>query len=349
VDSVVEPATRLPASVADAVVVAGASAGGVEALIAFVGSLPAPTRHAVCVVLHVSPAGTSVMADILRRSSRMPVHSAADGEALLAGHVYVAPPDHHLEVEPGRIRLTQAPRENGHRPAIDTTMRTAAVSYGGAAVGVILSGSRDDGTAGLRAIKSRGGFTVVQEPAEALYRGMPESAIAHVEIDAVLPIADMAGWLAALKPSGPPAKPTPDPLQPPMQEQGIPLTAEPPREDAAGTRFTCPDCGGVLFEQKEHGLTRFRCSVGHVYSLEALADEQSRHIEGALWPAVRVLEDRRELLGRMARRAGRDGDHRSAQSFVDEAAALDRRAAVIRDAILASRPAIVADESEAAS
>jgi two-component system, chemotaxis family, protein-glutamate methylesterase/glutaminase len=182
--------------VADSVLVVGASAGGVEALSTFVGALPANTRQAVCVVLHVSPKGTSAMPSILGRAGRLPVHNPADGDPLLGGHIYVAPPDHHLEVEPGRVRLTQAPRENGHRPAIDVTMRTAAEAYNDAVVGFVLSGSRDDGTAGLMAIKRRGGAAVVQDPEEALYPDMPSNAIAHVEVDAILPLAHMASWLA---------------------------------------------------------------------------------------------------------------------------------------------------------
>jgi two-component system chemotaxis response regulator CheB len=184
------------APVADGVIVVGASAGGVEALVGFVRGLPDDTRQAVCVILHVSPAGTSAMPNILGRAARLPVHSPADGDPLLGGHIYVAPPDHHLELELGRVRLTQAPRENGHRPAIDTTMRSAALAYDGAVVGFVLSGSRDDGTAGLLAIKQHGGAAVVQDPDEALYPGMPRSAIDHVDVDAVLPLAQMAPWLA---------------------------------------------------------------------------------------------------------------------------------------------------------
>jgi two-component system chemotaxis response regulator CheB len=185
-----------PSGMADGVVVVGASAGGVEALVTFVGSLPRETDQAICVVLHVSPAGTSAMPEILARASALPVHGPVDGEPLLAGHVYVAPPDHHLELERAAVRLTRAPREHGHRPAVDATMRSAAQAYGAAVVGVVLSGSGDDGTAGLLAIKRRGGAAVAQEPAEALHRGMPESAIARAGVDAVLPLAEMAGWLA---------------------------------------------------------------------------------------------------------------------------------------------------------
>jgi two-component system, chemotaxis family, protein-glutamate methylesterase/glutaminase len=182
------------------VVVAGASAGGVEALIALVRSLPVDFPYAVLVVLHVSPAGTSVLPAILGRACRLPVASPADGDELRTGHVYVAPPDAHLVVEDGRLRLSQAPRENGHRPAIDPTMRTAAAAYDGGTIGIVLSGSRDDGTAGLIAIKAGGGTAIAQDPREALYPAMPQSAVAHVELDAVLPVDEMANWILTNRP-----------------------------------------------------------------------------------------------------------------------------------------------------
>jgi two-component system chemotaxis response regulator CheB len=310
------------------VIVVGASAGGVEALVGFVRGLPDETRQAVCVVLHVSPAGTSAMPSILGRAARLPVHSPADGDPLLGGHIYVAPPDHHLEVERGRVRLTQSPRENGHRPAIDATMRTAADAYDATVIGFVLSGSRDDGTAGLLAIKQHGGAAVVQDPDDALYSSMPRSAIENVDVDAVLPLAQMGHWLAHHEPDDPPPSggaAMPDP--------STPRIGEPPREEAQGTRYTCPDCGGVLFQQEEDGLTRFRCSVGHVLSIQSLAVEQARHLEGALWTAVRALEDRAELLQQMADRSHHADRPRSAHAFEGQAADLLRRAGTIRDVV----------------
>jgi two-component system, chemotaxis family, protein-glutamate methylesterase/glutaminase len=344
VDQVAAPPPHALASVADGVIVVGASAGGVEALVGFVRGLPDETRQAVCVVLHVSPAGTSTMPSILGRAARLPVHSPADGDPLLRGHIYVAPPDHHLEVERGRVRLTQAPRENGHRPAIDATMRSAAVAYHAAVTGFVLSGSRDDGTAGLLAIKEHGGAAVVQDPDEALYSAMPRSAIDHVDVDAVLPLAEMAAWLAHRQ-----AKDAPPPGGASMPDPSMPHVGQAPREEANGTRFTCPDCGGVLFEQQEGGLTRFRCSVGHVFSMQSLAVEQARHLEGAMWTAVRALEDRAELLQQMARSSDRTRRPRSARAFEAQAADLLRRAGLVRDAIEQARASRTDEETEAAS
>jgi two-component system chemotaxis response regulator CheB len=169
-------------------VVIGASAGGVEALKRLVADLPADLPAAVCVVLHIAPTSSSALAGILDRAGRLPCSPAIDGEPLRAGHIVVAPPDHHLIVEDGRARLTMSARENGHRPAVDTLFRSAAAARGDAVVGVVLSGTRDDGAAGLAVIKSRGGVAVVQDPDDALYAGMPTSALANVQVDAVAPI-----------------------------------------------------------------------------------------------------------------------------------------------------------------
>jgi two-component system, chemotaxis family, protein-glutamate methylesterase/glutaminase len=344
VDQVAQPEVHALASIADGVVVVGASAGGVEALSRFVGTLATETREAVCVVLHVSPAGTSAMPSILGRAARLPVHSPRDGDPLLGGHIYVAPPDHHLEVERGRVRLTRAPRENGHRPAIDATMRSASEAYDGSVVGVVLSGARDDGTAGLLAIKRRGGAAVVQDPKEALYAAMPTSAIEHVDVDAILPLAQIAGWLAARRPEGPPS-----PGGARAKDAPTPPIGAAPGPDSSGTRYTCPDCGGVLFEQAEAGLSRYRCSVGHVFSVESLADEQARHLEGALWAAVRALEDRAELLRQMLARRQFTNRPAAGRSFERQIDDLSRRADVIREAIELARAPAAEDKTQAAS
>jgi two-component system, chemotaxis family, protein-glutamate methylesterase/glutaminase len=169
---------------------------------------------------------------------------------------------------------------------------------------------------------------VVQDPDEALYSAMPRSAIDHVDVDAVLPLAEMAAWLAHRPSEGPPP-----PGGASMPDPSMPRVGDAPREEANGTRYTCPDCGGVLFEQQEGGLTRFRCSVGHVFSMESLAAEQARHLEGAMWTAVRALEDRAELLQQIARGSDRAERPRSAGAFKAQAADLLRRAGIVRDAI----------------
>jgi two-component system, chemotaxis family, protein-glutamate methylesterase/glutaminase len=313
----------------EAVVVVGASAGGVEALVQFVASIPPAFPHGVLVVLHVAPTTTSFLRDILARSCVLPAVSPADGESLQPAHVYVARPNAHLMVEDGRLRLSQEPRENGHRPAIDPTMRSAARAYGARAIGIVLSGSRDDGTAGLMAIKAAGGTALVQDPEESLYPSMPRSALAHVDVDAVLGVREMARWIMARDRGGVavPALDRPD---------GDDDAAEAHAGTGEGTRFTCPDCGGVLFEHHEGGLERFKCSVGHVFTIDSLATAQAEGLEGALWAAVRSLEDRAALLTRLATRVRASGHRRSAATFEAQAEDAHRRANTIRAVIQAS-------------
>ena len=176
----------------------GASAGGVDALKRLFQALPHDFSAAICVVLHLNPLSPSMLPEILQRLTPLPVKHPQSGEPLEPGVVYVAPPNRHLVVEDGTVQLTTAPRENRHRPAVDPLFRSAALFYGPKAVGVILSGSLDDGTAGLWEIKKRGGIAVVQDPLEALHPGMPRSAVANVDVDHVVPLSQMGALLASL-------------------------------------------------------------------------------------------------------------------------------------------------------
>ena len=217
-------------------------------------------------------------------------------------------------------------------------MRTAAAFYDGGTVGIVLSGSRDDGTAGLMVIKARGGTAIVQDPEEALYPAMPLSAMAHVTPDAVLPVGRMAAWILA---HGPPTD-GPRMREAAMNEDSGDRRlaavetgdADPPGSAVGeGTRYTCPDCGGVLFERHEGRLARFECSVGHVFSIESLSSAQAHALEAALWAGVRSLEDRAALLRRLASRARTSQQDRSADMFERQAADALERAATIREAI----------------
>ena len=179
------------------IVVVGASAGGVEALRAIVSELPRELPAAVFVVLHVPAIATSVLPAILGRAGDLPAAHAEDGAEIERGRIYVAPPDHHLLIQPGFMRVNRGPKENGYRPAIDPTFRTAAATYGSRVIGVVLSGVLDDGSAGLAAVKSHGGRALVQDPTDALYPMMPESAIQAAEPDLVLPRAELAAAIVS--------------------------------------------------------------------------------------------------------------------------------------------------------
>jgi two-component system, chemotaxis family, protein-glutamate methylesterase/glutaminase len=291
------------------VVAIGASAGGLSPITCIVGSLPEDLDAAVLVVLHLAPTAPSALPSILARQTRLPVTAPADGDPLVAGHVYVARPDYHLEVEDGSVRVLRGPWENGHRPSIDVLFRSVAKWWGDGAIGVELSGALDDGTAGLRDIRACGGVALVQDPHDASVPGMPLAAIEAGAYDEVHPVRDLGPRITELcrSPIDPPAEtmkererrvPSAGSAADMMRHVGEPQV--PPNAPAAG--FVCPDCGGAMFEVTDDGLT-FRCRVGHAWSAEALHGANSRQFEEALWTAMRILEEDHALQKRMAARA----------------------------------------------
>src|SRR5438105_1193476 len=314
-----------------AVIAVGASAGGVDAISTVVAGLPADLPAAVLVVLHVSPRGKSVLPHILSSRGPLPARHAADGERLEAGTVYVAPPDQHLVVQPGRVRVTGEPRENGVRPSVDTLFRSAALAYGPAVVGVVLSGTLDDGTAGLIAIKQHGGVAVVQDPAEAVFPSMPANAARFADPDHIVPLDKVPSLLAGIveewaEERRARARQTSDAQDQPDDASAAAQHGEP-------SEFTCPECGGTLWEQQEGDLLRFRCRVGHAYSVESLLADQREALEAALWGAVVALEERADLSTRLAQRMEDRGRGHRAGRYRREADDARRRAALVREAI----------------
>lgn len=289
-------------------VVIGASAGGVDALQAVVASLPAEFPAAVLVVLHVSAAGTSVLPQILSRTGPLPATFATDGEELRRGQIYVAPADHHMLIHDTRLQLTQGPRENGHRPAIDPLFRSAARAGDGRVIGVVLSGLLDDGAAGLRFIKQHGGTAVVQDPEEALFPSMPHAALRATAADRIAVAADIGQALCDLIEEPilvEAAHPSPVPSD--RDVDGLDRVEADPADVAdlligPPSALTCPECGGALWEEDDGGIVRYSCHVGHAYSLVSLMEAQGSTLEMTLWSAVRALEERADLHRRLSRR-----------------------------------------------
>jgi two-component system chemotaxis response regulator CheB len=286
------------------IVVIGASAGGVPTLQRLVGALPEDLRAALFVVLHLSAEARSELPAILGRAGPLRAVAAADGMPIEHGRIHVAPPDHHLLVEPERIVVTRGPRENRHRPAIDPLFRSAAWAYGPRVVGLVLSGTLDDGTAGLWAIKSCGGTTVVQEPGDALHPEMPQNALTHNRVDHRLPLDEMAPLLTRLAHEPVAAKPTraPDSIHDELEfarmRRG--LHDQPPRGTL--TPFTCPSCHGALWELDEGGHLRYRCHTGHAFSHSSLLVEQGTQVEESIYTALRAVEEKSLALRRLAAR-----------------------------------------------
>jgi two-component system chemotaxis response regulator CheB len=311
----------------------GGSAGAIEALAELLAKLPGELAAPLLVVLHVGRSGASVLPSILDRVGALHAVTPVDGEALADGIVYVAPRGEHMVVEDHRVRLNEGPAEHGLRPAVDPLFRSAARAFGPRAIGVILSGMLDDGTAGLREIRARGGWTLVQMPGEAAFPSMPESAIANVAVDYVLPIADLAGKVAALVTDGSERSGAAVPAQPPPMEEPLADVLGGPDPPGMRTDITCPQCGGVLWEEVEERITIYRCRAGHVYSPDSLLAVQGEGLDSAIWRPIRMLQERGALLRRLAARASSQGRERSARFFHDEAEDALRRADEMRRAL----------------
>jgi two-component system chemotaxis response regulator CheB len=289
------------------IIVIGASSGGVEALCQLVKYLPGKLDASLFVVLHIG--SQSRLADVLNVCGKLIAVPAQNQAPYESGRIYVAPPNYHLSLKDHMTVLTRNPRENGHRPAIDVLFRSAARTHRSNVVGVVLSGGRDDGTAGLFAIKARGGVAIVQDPDEAVTPNMPRSALELVDVDFCLPLRQIAEVLVQLV-NGTATNVTEslsDGTK--MEEQA---SIEQPTSQPPGSQIpvSCPECNGPLYEVKEGEFARFQCFVGHAYSPESLSDEQTEALERAIWTAIRRLKERivlhEELIARKKRNKGEE-------------------------------------------
>jgi two-component system, chemotaxis family, protein-glutamate methylesterase/glutaminase len=269
-----EPAEEKP--VGQRVIVIGASLSGVDALCELIGALPADFAAPIFIVQHVASDSPGLLPQILTKAGKLGATHPTSPEVIENGRVYVAPPDRHMLIEKGYVRLFHGPHENLARPAIDPLFRSAALAYGPGVVGVVLTGQFDDGTAGLLAIKDRGGTTIVQEPSEATTRSMPLSALQHVGIDHRCKIAEMAVLLAELA-NDDPADPEPETAAALMETEnriaeGIFSVADWWHLERISTPagLNCPTCRSALYELNDRRVLRFRCRSGHAFSALSL-------------------------------------------------------------------------------
>lgn len=329
----------------------GASAGGVDALASLCRGLPRDLPAAVLVVQHVAPTTRSVMPEILSRAGHLPAVHARDGEHFSTGHLYIAPPDHHLLVsKDGRhLLLRRGPHENRVRPAIDALFRSAAVACGPRVVAAVLSGLLDDGTAGLVAVKACGGVGVVQDPKDAAWPDMPRNALLAGSPDYCVPIADMPALLDRLarSPAGP-HRPVPPRLaaEARIAEQEIASMTEGSEELGPPSRMSCPGCGGVLNRIVDGKTTRFRCQIGHAYGAETLAAAQAEALDQALASAVRTHRERLVLFRHMEEQARAQGLQYAARRWAKAGAEAEQAATLIAAAGTALRRAPPAAEGE---
>ena len=285
-------------------VVVGTSAGGLQALIKLLRQLPAAFPAAIMVVQHISAhASGSVLLDEMRKCSKLKCDHAKNGMLISPGHLYIAPSDHHLLVTGNKILITKGAHENRWRPGIDPLFRSAAVAFGNKVIGIVLTGYLDDGTAGLIAIKRCGGICIVQDPADAQYPAMPQNALNQVKVDYCIPIAEMGGILSKLLAKKPgKSKPVPKDILIEV-EIATRVLSDLPSVNALGAQvpFNCPGCGGVLWKVDSGTNMRFRCHTGHSYTSKILLAEQTKLLDETMWTALRMFEERKNLLTTMAK------------------------------------------------
>ncbi|WP_159349772.1 chemotaxis protein CheB [Roseomonas harenae] len=316
------------------IVAIGGSLGSTAVLKRLLTSLPQDFPAAVFITTHIPSSSTGYLAEMLGATSTLPVSQAVDGQPIEPGRVYVAPPDRHLLIIDGAVVLGTGPRENMARPSIDPMFRSAALTYGPRVIGVVLTGLLNDGAAGLYAIKEAGGLTVVQHPLDAEAPDMPRAALETVEVDHVAGAEDLAGLLTALAdtPAGP------APLHPPELELEVMIAAgrrvgsDQLREIAAPSAVTCPRCQGVLSEMKAGGPLRYRCQIGHAFTAEAVISAQEEGVTEAIRIAMRMMEERTELVTRMARDAREQGRSAVAELYEARATEYGGYAATLRRA-----------------
>ncbi len=315
------------------IVVIGTSAGGMEALKRLVAQLPGAFPAPIFIVNHMGADTTGeALVKALNDSGKLTCVHGRDQQVFQSGTIYLAPSDQHMLVMEDRIMITKGARENRSRPAIDPLFRSAAVAYGNRVVGIVLTGFLDDGTSGMLAIKRCGGVAVVQDPVDAAYPDMPRSVIANVGADYCLPIAEMGALLSDLVTRElPDRKPAPDDI---VIEAKIAqrVLSDLPSVEALGDQvpFNCPDCGGVLWEVAEAGLLRYRCHTGHAFTSSALLSQQTVKIEETLWVALRMFEERQNLLVTMSKNKDQNRSLSIAQRAADSQVHIDRIRAMLK-------------------
>lgn len=318
----------------------GSSAGGLEALDVLIRQLQADSHTSIFIVQHMAPENTgAAILHRLKKYKNFRCDLATNGERLAPGRIYVGPSDYHLLVKKDHVLVTKGARENRYRPGIDPLFRSAAVTHGPHVIGVLLSGMLDDGTAGLTAIKKCGGVTIVQDPKEAAYPEMPQSALNNLNVDYCLPVAEMGKVLDRLvhrHPRDANAIPEDVRTEAVIAER---VLSDVKQVGRLGEQvpYNCPNCGGVLWEMKASKAQRYRCHTGHSFTAAALLTSQTEKIEETLWVSLRMFEERKNLLNNMA-----EGDKVGSKkrSYSEQAQATQVHIERIRAMLTAPQPEV---------
>jgi two-component system chemotaxis response regulator CheB len=297
-------------------IIVGASAGGVDAVPRIIGQLPQDLPAAVVVVQHMAPHPNPMFAEIIARQSQIPVRWVEQGDPVDPGNVYVAPPGVHVVLHDSHFQLIGGARENHVRPSIDRLMRSAAALRGPRTIGVLLTGMLDDGVAGLAALRDAGGYTIVQDPAEAVYSDLPRRALQAMDPDRVLHIDAIGGVLIRLvEQDAEPREPPPNVVYEAKLDKEVIASPDELGKLGPQTPLSCPDCGGPMWDVGNSRWRRYRCYLGHQSSADRILEESGEQIEGALWSAIRALHERVTTYDRLAADALEAGSRPTAELF----------------------------------
>jgi two-component system chemotaxis response regulator CheB len=319
------------------IIVIGASAGGVYALKELTASLPGDLAASIFVVLHVSPHSPSLLPDILSHAGPIKAIHPQDGQLFQPGHIYVAPPDHHMLIEYDQIIVKKGPKENRFRPSIDALFRSAAYTYGPRVIGVVLTGMLNDGASGMWSVKRLGGIGIVQEPEDAMYSSMPDSVLEYVDADHVVPVKQIGTILEKLIAETVIEKPELDPEEDRLMGVEINIAAQDSAfeqgiiELGELTPLTCPECNGALISIKEGKLIRYRCHTGHAFTASTLLAETTKTVEDSFWKAARSLEEAVILLEQSGKQFAEGGNSEAAEQFFEKAHQARERAKVAHE------------------
>jgi two-component system chemotaxis response regulator CheB len=319
------------------IIVVGASVGGVEATKSLLSQMPRDLDAAIFVVVHRAAAPPSILEKILDRAGPLEARAVQDREEIRHRRVYVAPADHHLLVREGHVRVVRGPKENRWRPAIDPLFRSAAATYSSRVIGIVLTGMLDDGSVGLLTIKRCGGIAIVQDPEDALAPDMLLHALKNVDVDFQLPIAKMGATLTKLVYETSAEAPE----IPPYVKTEVNITTgavnditDYGEDFGARSPFSCPDCGGPLWELQVDRIRRYRCLIGHAFTTRSLLEDQNEMLEQSLWSTVRAMEERAHVLEILANDERAMGNEEQAGIYDAQAADSRRHARLIRDRLL---------------
>jgi two-component system, chemotaxis family, protein-glutamate methylesterase/glutaminase len=305
------------------IVVVGASAGGLNSILELAAQLTGEVDAAVFAVLHLTQLSSGdLLIQRLQRSCSFTCKFAEDGEDIRPGYFYMAVPNMHLLLKEDKIVLGKGPPENRWRPSIDVLFRSAAANYNSKVIGIVLTGLMQDGTAGMLAVKKSGGTCIVQDPDEAEYPDMPLSVLKNMKVDYCVSLHQMGTILIEKTRNGVPAEhkvPNDVKIEAQIAERVV-VDIDPLKELGEKSLFTCPDCGGGLWELKEGDSIRYRCHTGHAYTEDEYAEKNKQALENTLWVALRMMEERKQLMDKMAEEENSKGWKHSAKSKEERAA-----------------------------